>query len=175
MTTLYVFLVLMGVLTLLVPAVSIFLRSKKDKQKLKAYFENGVRHGRAAAIAEMEKIREDRGVGYRESAMIAGKKCASCERKCIHCARQDADVSRNIDYVVEALSKVDPKKFDEAEADDLYVHHVKEQERTANKVKVSRVSKQLLEAGKVRFEEGLVMPEESALLWGEKKKERTAE
>jgi len=117
MNVVYVFLTVIGLLTLLVPAVAIFRRSKKDKQKLKESFEKGVQQGRASAIEEMEKVREERGLGYREAALVVGKKCASCSRKCIHCAREEST----------------QKEFDAAEAEDLYVHHVKEQERTAKK------------------------------------------
>lgn len=130
---------LTAVLVILIPFFSILWRSKRDKKTLakstQESYERGLKEGRAAALAEVEQIKESRSVSYREAAMIAGNKCASCGRGCIHCAR--------------------------------------EAKESTSKVKVSPVSKQLLEAGRVRFEEDLVMPEESALLWGEKKKERT--
>lgn len=50
-------------------------------------FDEGYGQGWDEAVDEIEEMREERNVGYREAAHIVGKRCAVCSRKCLHCAK----------------------------------------------------------------------------------------
>ncbi len=64
-------------------------------------------HGRAKALAEMNRIREDRSVGYREAAKVVRRVCASCDRKCLHCALAEQHFAPNSERrIQEAFDKV---------------------------------------------------------------------
>jgi hypothetical protein len=85
------------------PAIAIFRSNQKLRDEMKKQKEEAERlrleerkffyeKGRTTAIEEIKKIREDRGVGFRDAAAIAGQLCAHCQRKCIHCARAGKEV-----------------------------------------------------------------------------------
>lgn len=48
----------------------------------------GYGQGREETLAEVEEMREEKNVGYREAALIIQKKCAVCGKKCLHCAKK---------------------------------------------------------------------------------------
>lgn len=64
--------------------------------------------GKAVALAEVAKIKEDRGVSFRDAAKIAGHQCAHCSRKCLHCARE-----------AKAEGEIDLSRIDSADALDF--------------------------------------------------------
>lgn len=69
-------------------------RSGRQERCRRTFFEGleeggnqGRKLGRKEALAEVEEMREEKNVGYREAALIIQKKCALCGKKCLHCAK----------------------------------------------------------------------------------------
>lgn len=107
--------------TIVGPAVAILTNNKKLKKELEEaeklrlaertlFFEKG----KTVALAEVTKIKEDRGVSFRDAAKIAGHQCAHCSRKCLHCARE-----------AKAEGEIDFSKVDEVDMLDLGIEALK--------------------------------------------------
>lgn len=79
-----------------------FIAGESSRQKRSRTFlegvnegrEEGREEGRRQTLVEVEEMREEKNVGYREAALVIQKKCSVCGKKCLHCAKKAKKVRK---------------------------------------------------------------------------------
>ena len=83
--------------------VALFVRWRLDADKAAQYaeeqFEAGKATGKNEAKLEIEKIKEERNLDYRTAARVYAEECASCGKKCLHCAKAKKQLRVDVEPV----------------------------------------------------------------------------